>query len=291
MSGSVIITKAPAPSSDRLLAAIFIALIVHVGIILGITFSPPVPKKINKSISITLVNSPTRKAPDKAEFLAQENQIGAGNKKQKAVPPTQRLPRHGNAQQQKRAANQRASEQPKSAKKVITQLQSDTQLNAAKKTTPSLQENKKRAPLSADMLKRQIAEMGVEVRHKQLNAEYSRIKFIDSVNAHKYKAAYYIKQWQSKVERVGNLNYPAIARKQNFSGKLLMDVGINHDGSIYSIRIRQSSGYKSLDDAAANIVRIGAPYAPLPKELRDELDVLVISRVWQFSDETGMSAH
>ena len=96
--------------------------------------------------------------------------------------------------------------------------------------------------------------------------------------------------WQKKVERTGNLNYPEIARKKHFTGTLKMSVGINHDGSIYSIRISKSSGYRALDDAAKRIVRISAPFAPLPKELRKELDVLVITRVWQFSDESGMVA-
>jgi len=35
-------------------------------------------REINKSIDITLVNTPAKKAPKKANFLAQENQVGAG---------------------------------------------------------------------------------------------------------------------------------------------------------------------------------------------------------------------
>ena len=141
--------------------------------------------------------------------------------------------------------------------------------------------------MTPEALSQQIAQLGVAVRNEQQDTKLSRIKFVNSVSAHRYKAAYYKKQWQEKVERIGNLNYPEVARQKGFSGKLRMDVGIKHDGSIYSIRIRKSSGYKALDDAAIRIVRIGAPYAPLPKELRAELDVLVISRIWRFSDKSG----
>jgi protein TonB len=67
-----------------------------------------------------------------------------------------------------------------------------------------------------------------------------------------------------------------------------MDVGIKADGSIYSIRINKSSGNPALDEAAQRIVRMSAPFAPLPTELLKELDVLVITRVWKFSDESGL---
>ncbi|MGZ8144487.1 MAG: TonB family protein, partial [Methylosarcina sp.] len=70
---------------------------------------------------------------------------------------------------------------------------------------------------------------------------------------------------------------------------LSMDVGIKVDGSIYSMRIRKSSGIPELDEAAKNIVKMSAPFAPLPLELQKELNVLVITRVWKFSDESGMT--
>jgi protein TonB len=45
-----------------------------------------------------------------------------------------------------------------------------------------------------------------------------------------------------------------------------------------------------LDEAAKRIVRMSAPFAPLPADLLKELDVLVITRVWKFSDESGMTS-
>jgi protein TonB len=34
---------------------------------------------------------------------------------------------------------------------------------------------------------------------------------------------------------------------------------------------------------------MSAPFAELPAELLQEVNVLVITRVWKFSDETGMT--
>ncbi|HIL40695.1 MAG: TonB family protein [Methylococcales bacterium] len=153
---------------------------------------------------------------------------------------------------------------------------------------PTLQKGPKN--LSVNTLVQQISDMGRNISNQSINAKNSRIKFSNSISSsHQYKALYYIKQWQAKVERIGNLNYPAIAQTPGFRGTLLIDAGINPDGSLYSIRVRQSSGNKALDEAALKIVRMGAPYSPLPEELLNEIDVLVISRVWQFSDETGIS--
>jgi protein TonB len=63
-----------------------------------------------------------------------------------------------------------------------------------------------------------------------------------------------------------------------------MHVAVRSDGSIERIRIVRSSGHKLLDDAAARIVRMSAPFAAFPPEIREEVDVLDITRTWQFLD-------
>lgn len=279
-------TAKPAASiSDSLLIALFIAAVAHAVLILGISFSIPKPEKINKAISVTLANYPSNKAPEKAEHLAQENQQGAGRQRQKPKPLAQKI--SGQGQRHKLQAGQN-EEKSISNQRVLTRQESDMLINTADISNQT--ESEKKTQLNRDSLARQIAQLGSEVRNNELSADLSRIKFVNAVSTHKYLAANYEREWQEKVQRTGNLNYPEIARQKQFSGKLIMAVGINFDGSIYNIRIQRSSGYPSLDDAAKRIVRISAPFAPLPDNLRKELDVLIITRVWQFSDENGMSA-
>jgi protein TonB len=86
------------------------------------------------------------------------------------------------------------------------------------------------------------------------------------------------------VEKIGNLNYPEEAKRRKLYGNLLMHVAVRADGSVEKIRIRRSSGHKLLDDAAVRIVRMAAPFAPFPPEIREEVDVLDITRTWQFLD-------
>lgn len=127
-----------------------------------------------------------------------------------------------------------------------------------------------------------IASLSAEIRRKlQAKAERPRRKFI-SASTKEYKYAAYMEAWRLKVERVGNLNYPDAARKRKLSGSLILDVALNKDGSINQITVRRSSGHKILDDAAIRIVKLASPYSPFPTKIREETDILHITRTWQF---------
>ncbi|MEY3289311.1 MAG: hypothetical protein RLZZ419_1553 [Pseudomonadota bacterium] len=289
-------------NNNSLLIALSVAIIVHLVLVLGMNFTTPQPDKINKSIDITLVNAPVKIIPKQADFIAQENQLGAGEEIKKPEPPAQKLPSQEDKpvkpvekitpkktepketepkeikpKESKLKVEQKIITQPKAEKKVVT-------ASKAEVVSPP----KEHPHLTAESLHQQIAQLGTEIRQSKPSADQPKIKFVNSVSTYKYVAAQYLKDWESKVERMGNLNYPEAATKKNFSGTLTMDVGINADGSIYSIRINKSSGNSELDEAAIKIVRMSAPFPPLPLDLRKELDVMVITRVWKFSDESGL---
>ena len=127
-----------------------------------------------------------------------------------------------------------------------------------------------------------IASLSAEIRRKmEAKAERPRRKFI-SASTKEYKYAAYMEAWRAKVERVGNLNYPDEARRKNLTGSLILDVALNADGSVNQITIRHSSGSKILDDAAIRIVELSSPFAPFPDHIREETDILHITRTWQF---------
>ena len=285
---AIFVPSATLSNNDSLLIALFVAVIVHIILVLGINFTKPQQEKINKSIDITLVNTPTKKAPKKANFLAQENQLGAGAKPKKPEPPAHKLPSQENTQRKQIKKTTPEESKPKTAQKIITRQRAEKRVVTARKAVVVSHRQPSRPQLTAESLQQQIAQLGTEIRQSQPSAGEARIKFVDSVSAHKYVAAQYMKDWETKVQRTGNLNYPEAAAKKNFTGTLIMDVGIKADGAIYSIRISRSSGSPALDEAAKRIVRMSAPFAPLPLDIRKELDVLVITRVWKFSDESGL---
>ena len=55
--------------------------------------------------------------------------------------------------------------------------------------------------------------------------------------------------------------------------------------SIERIDVLASSGVSVLDQAAIRSVKLAAPFAPFPAELRDKADILEIIRTWQFRND------
>jgi protein TonB len=134
------------------------------------------------------------------------------------------------------------------------------------------------------------AALSAEVDQK-LNAFSSkpRRKWI-SARTRESKYAAYMEAWRSKVERIGNLNYPDEARRRRLSGNLLLDVAVKPDGSIHDITLRRSSGHRALDDAAVRIVRLAAPFSPFPRSIKRETDILHIERTWQFTQKSRLTS-
>jgi protein TonB len=133
-----------------------------------------------------------------------------------------------------------------------------------------------------------MASLQPEVRRQaRTGSRLKRKKFI-SANTREYEFASYMSAWVSKVERVGNMNYPSELRQKKLHGDLILAVGINQDGSVESIDVRRSSGIQEIDLAATNIVRMAAPYAPLPDNITDDVDILYITRTWRFESGFGV---
>ncbi|MDN5675940.1 MAG: energy transducer TonB, partial [Pseudomonas sp.] len=76
---------------DRLGFTLFLAALVHLALILGVGFTVVKPAEIRHTMDITLATFKSEKAPEKADFQAQENQQGSGTLDKKAVPTTTEL--------------------------------------------------------------------------------------------------------------------------------------------------------------------------------------------------------
>jgi periplasmic protein TonB len=278
-------------NSDVLLIWLFIAAVFHAIVLIGIGFDNPKPQVVSKTIEVTLVNSATKKAPENAKYFAQANQIAAGQEDQKPLPVAKKKPKTGH-DRKKQQQTHAAKPQTVIEHRLITRKNAEKKLNSAEKQDDSQEkaESKQSQPeLSMEELDKQIAQLEINLQQQKENAEKTRIKSINAISAHKYAAAHYIKDWEVKVQRIGNLNYPEINGKKDFSATLSMDVGVNTDGSIYNVVIVKSSGIPALDKAAEQIVRISSPFEPLPEAISKQLDVLMIRREWIFSNDGTIS--
>jgi TonB family protein len=121
------------------------------------------------------------------------------------------------------------------------------------------------------------------------NNKKLRSKKISSSTAD-YEYRLYYEAWRQKVERIGALNYPEAAKSSIF-GALRLTVSLTQAGTIKNIIIDKSSGHSELDKAAISIVKMGAPYAKFSDRMRNEVDIIRITRTWKFTEGSKFSSH
>lgn len=282
---------------DRMGLTLFFALALHAIIILGISFDVLnlLPDDTMPTMEITLVHSHSKEAPEDADYLAQANQKGGGNMEDHVRPSSplsnpHPTPEDGLAPHSELALSPPPLKKSEQQTKIMTAEQSPfkTESKEFKRDLPTETKSLKAAQLYERS--RQIARLRAEIQ--QLKQAHSRTKhhtYATGTNAKEYRFASYIEAWRDKVEKFGSLNYPEQAIRNNINGELLLDVAINPDGTIQSLRILRSSGKSILDKAAKNIVTMAAPYPPLTKEILKDTDILHISLVWHFRVKNGLT--
>ncbi len=299
--------------------AIAISLIVH-AVILTIHFEPEIKRLANKlpALDVVLVNAKTKKAPEKAELLAQANLDRGGNtdadrQMKTALPaPKQKttevkLKPSVDAHSAAKAAKLKAQETREQKRVDALEKQAQellTQLNATKKVEsnpaqdaasadPEQGEQKAvtKSLNRADLIAASIEIDRLEAQIAKQQDEYQKRPKRRFIGARTKEAsdAMYLEAWRQKVERIGNMNYPVAARNQKIYGQLRMTVSIKSDGSIEKIEIDKSSGSKVLDEAAKNIVNLAAPYARFTEEMKRNTDILGITRTWTFTQEDELA--
>ncbi|MEE9358359.1 energy transducer TonB [Candidatus Vondammii sp. HM_W22] len=277
--------------ADRFGLTLFVTIVFHTTLILGISFNLEEPKKkppADKTLEIMIVQHPKKaEEPEKVDFLAQTSQSGGGKQQEKIRPKTVDVPSTLTSAPVERnlpVTPPTPAPEKKKPKKVLTKKAlAKKKITVEPKKKPSLP--KKVKVTVAQLLtssNQEIIRLTAELDRKtKAYAKRPRKKFI-TASTQEYKYANYQAAWRRKVERIGNLNYPDDARRRKLYGNLVLQVMIQQDGQVRSVSIRKTSGYKLLDTAAIRIVKLSAPFAPFPAEIREETNIIVITRVWQF---------
>ena len=283
--------------ADRLGLTMFFAIAIHAIVILGITFGSDLlaPKNPVQTMEITLVQSRSETPPDEdAQYLAQANQQGSGNNIETKRPEARRsevvkTPHKTQGTSPNNAIpvlpQQRLQQQRQ--REVLTATTSPVKTTSDKQASRTDSTKPRASTLIANAL--QIASASAELEAaREANKSKQRIGYI-TASTRESKYAAYMDAWRSKVERIGRINYPEEARRRKLSGNLILTVVLRHDGTVRDIEVDQSSGNKLLDDAARRIVRLAAPFAPFPENIRVEKDVLYMTRTWIFQDGNSLS--
>ncbi|WP_416467676.1 TonB family protein [Pseudomonas sp. LFS044] len=281
---------------DRLGFTLFLAALVHLALILGVGFSVVKPAEIRQTMDITLATFKSEKAPEKADYQAQANQQGSGTLEKKAVPTTTEVAPFQDSKINKVTPPPAAKPEvvPPAPQKSAVAIQAPKAQKVEPKPKASKPQPKPAAAtpdFDSSQLSSQIASLEAELSNEQqMYAKRPRIHRLNAASTMRDKGAWYKEEWRKKVERVGNLNYPDEARRQQIYGNLRMMVSINRDGSLYEVLVLESSGQPLLDQAAQRIVRLAAPFAPFTGDLA-EYDRLEIIRTWRFARGDRLSSN
>jgi protein TonB len=271
---------------SRLQLALFLSMLVHALVVATVGIQPP--SKLDAAstpLIVDLVNARTAAAPAAPDILAQANLDGGGNtdadRRVKSPLPALKRP---DPKPDVSVRTRRAEPREHKPQPALTQSHEPAPAIAeAAPRTPVEARPEPPAPSAADIINASRAMLQLEAQVSRSMEAYQkrpRRTFIGA-RAKEFRFARYIEDWRSKIERVGELNYPTAAR--GIYGNMLVSVEIRADGSLENVEISRSSGKKVLDEAAVRIVRLAAPFAPFPPDIAADTDILSITRTWSFT--------
>lgn len=275
----------------RLSFSMIFSVLLHIFILFGIALVLPEPlntANFMQPLEVVLVNSKSSSKPLNADALAQHNLDGGGNTAadRRAKNPLPTLRDDSKFTPEQRAKRVAALEVE--TKQMLTKLKSDYTA-----VQPDFKKQKNDTPSNGEELVQRAMEMAR--LEAQINKNWDayqkmpRRKFIGA-RTQEYRYAQYIEDWRIKVERIGNLNYPEQARQEKVFGSLQLSVSIRADGSVESVEVSKSSGHRILDAAAMRIVKLAAPYSPLPPSITKDVDILTITRTWTFTSSDKLES-
>lgn len=275
-------TPTPAPPDKSLIhAAILVSLALHLLLLLALGRHglPRIPSWQPAALQVSLLATPPASTPPPlATQLAQhDSQAGSAAPAARPAPATLAAATA--------AASTRATPAPAAPKAESTAVLSREQSGY---TTPP--PTPAPAPRSAQDWLSQARQLGSSANAAGGEAQ-DKAKAVFGVNATGVSWARYVEDWRLKIERIGKRNYPAEARAQNLYGSLELTVVIRADGALQDVRLLRSSGHPVLDQAAQDIVRMAAPYAPFPPTLAAEFRSLEVVRKWSFTTANQLSAN
>ena len=211
------------PASDRMLTTCFLAALVHGIVILGVTFASPgseADQGDGAALEVVLVNDQApavAKNPD-ARYLAQRSQLGSGNtlKRERALIPRSSL-----------MAVDRAgipTGEGVSSDESGRDLGDDEVLAthmAAVKILYFAAPDAADEPAKLPLLLEKRPDLGMAPNDDGIMLRMrgeARQQLWIAADTRESDVAVYLDSWRRKIERVGTMNFPNVARREKLSG-------------------------------------------------------------------------
>lgn len=280
---------------ERFGFTVFLSTCFHAIIILGVGFTYLEQLHSEPALEITMTHYRSEFAPDEADFLAQENQVGSGTFDSVVAPSTPFKSDFNDEIFQEvvpiSQAPQVVSEVEMRDSTIISSIQNTQQVQrnldeGEVQDQKALSEESIPGDLSLAIASLQ-AQLDLQ---RQAYAKRPRRYTISSASTKKSHDALYLDNWRRRIEAVGNINYPLAARQQQLYGSLRMLVSLFPNGRVSEIQILKSSGHSILDQAAIKIVTMASPFDSFPEAMRAETDILEIIRTWRFHEGNALTS-
>jgi periplasmic protein TonB len=275
-------------AADRLSLTLFLAIIVHALVILGVGISWHQQRKQQSPplIEIVLAARPSEKTPDNYDFLAQADQDGGGSSEKAERPQREARPLTEGVPEGDAARTTAPAESPPPPPDAQPRVAQTQKANSRVAPAQPSHSEQRPQPTAVDVVSAS-AELArssefLEERHSGVPRYPSKRRYDARTKAH--AAAPYLYQLIAKVEQVGNLNYPEEARRRQLSGRVVMEITVRPDGHLFEARVLRGSGHTLLDQAATQVVRLSAPFPPVPAQALEGHDLLVLVRTLEFLD-------
>lgn len=280
-------TEGATPVRDRMTTTLFLAALFHGIVILGVTFAVPrAPSTPTPTLEVLLLTGSDTRAADNptAQYLAQRNQQGTGTTEdhvRPANPASSLLPLQqegmvdGNGAEYREAVTGQKSTDmlsSRSDRSEVSYRSGENNPAQAAESPLAL------APTAPSPIATNATDTTLRLRGRQ-DGKYEVVP-----NTRESIIAPYLDAWRRKIERLGTMNFPQVARRSRATANPVLEVSIRADGNLGKIIVRRSSGRKELDQAAISILRLASPFDPFPAELHKKYDELRFAYEWQFLD-------
>src|SRR5688572_24400504 len=278
-------------SDERIGSTLFLAALVHGVVILGVTFTaaPAGDGTAIPSLNVTLVLDTEREelAADTAELIANRDQLGAGEAA-RGLRPTSTLSADQPATQVgdplgADLTDGTPRDEAPSADQLVSSGRGGEPVPALPQPTDEPALTRQRSAALIQQAAPQTTAMELAMRAELPNGRDDARTLIATPSTRQSGLAEYLDGWRRRVERIGTANYPTELLGNIDAGRPTLEVVIAADGRLDDIVVRRSSGDKALDQAALKILRLAAPFPPLPPAIREDYDVLRFAYEWDFA--------
>lgn len=262
---------------DRLSSMLILATLLHGLVLVGVTFTAPGGAgSTQRGLEVLLVSDELPEAGDNptAAYIAQRSQEGSGNTLERLAAE---LP--GERPQAEAAAG---------APQPLDRFDDPLLMSSAPALSPIQIEAVPQQELLLTQQEMERLLAGDE--NLQLRGE-TREQLYMSPDTRASRLAPWLDGWRQRVEKIGTVNFPALARRPGMSGSLVLEVVVQNDGQLRSARIQRTSGHAELDEAAREILRLASPFDPFPPDLARDYRNLRFAYEWRFEGgQTSRSA-